>query len=476
MTRLPLRINPRPGESWLGYLGRAADAFRLDTTTRALAPLLDEGERSRSRPKTRRGYGIAALPATYERLADYFNLEPRQVKAMFVESYTTVTGHWTDEDRRRFDLFDTGGEPRIWAPGIRSSRHLVRCSACQAEQPDWWALSWWLTSHVLCERHALTLTPPRVSGYLVARELSLVQQQVLRIAAGDGESIPWTEPDAFMADLTIMASSWGTQAISVETLVPAARYLFTRPGTQALPAIYAQPTFRRVYGSRTSHDLGYPWGDADRSRLILDLLNLPEPPPYAALVRYRTPPIGPLSGVPNEPRFYPVLLPTDLYLEHFAMLCDQLPINRGRWLTAAAVWQVTVGPPWGHGPSRTQSFRPLAQLQAALERVGRLERFWSTVSQVALTMAAHPIDYQHRRNQLTEDAIHAITRAAPRNTHSGIRLWLQLHWACYRPCGYRKEADRLPFHQENKAALSHIAAQTLGPTEPLDTPAEGGRP
>lgn len=122
---LPMRIDLLPGEAWLGYLRRVQREYRLDTPMRVLTPLVGDGTNSHSRPRTRRGYGIAAFATTYERLGDYFNLGPGEVRAMFVDSYTTVTGHWQDKDRQRFDLFSEEGETHVWAPGIRSSRHLV---------------------------------------------------------------------------------------------------------------------------------------------------------------------------------------------------------------------------------------------------------------------------------------------------------------------------------------------------------------
>ena len=458
MTRpLPLRIDPRPGESWLGYLHRNTRVYRLDTTTRVLDQLLCTSN-ARSRPRTRRGYGIAALPSTYQRLGDYFNLAPTEVRAMFVESYTTVTSQWTDTDRQRFDLFADGGETHVWAPGVRSSRQLVRCSACQSEDPDRWELSWWLTAQAVCDRHALTLTPPGERGIEVGAPIAAQQKDVLKIAAGNGARVPWTDSDTFMSDLTVMASGWGHHPITLETLVPAARHLLRQPGLRPLPAEYAEPTLHRVYGSRTTHDLGYPWGDPTRSRLILDLLALPQPPAYAALVRYRTAPVPVLEDVPQEPRFYPILLPTNLYLKHFAMMCDHLSINRGRRLTAAAVWHVTVGPPWGHGPARTMSSRPLATLQAHLDRHGRLEQFWANVITAATAMAEDPIDYEWRRNQINTSQLDALTQATTQHTIPDLELWLHLHWACHPSPGPR---DHIEFHRQYGTQLDRTVGQVL---------------
>ncbi len=457
MTRpLPLRVDPQPGESWFGYLRRNARIYQLDTTTRVLSHLLDG--KLRSQPKTRRGYGIAAFPSTYERLGDYFNLTTAEVRAMFVESYTTVTGHWTDADRQRLDLFAEGGEARVWAPGVRSSRQLVRCSACQNEDPDRWELSWWLTAKVVCEYHALTLTPPGKEGVKVNSSIAALQRSILAIAAEDGSRVPWTDPDAFMSDLTIMSSGWGHHPISLETLIPAARHLQSKPGRRQIPAEYVEPTRHRVYSSRTTHDLGYPWGDPTRSRLVRDLLALPHPPAYAELIRYRTPPVAILQNVPNEPRFYPPLLPTDLYLEHFAGVCSHLPVSHGRRLTAAAVWQITVGAPWGHGPTRTMPFRPLANLQARLDRRRRLKRFWATAITVATAMAHDPIDYEQRRSQVTASLLNAVAAVATGHTVTDLRMWLHVHWACHR---VPQSNDHVDFHRQHGAELNRIVAQVL---------------
>jgi hypothetical protein len=354
-------------------------------------------------------------------------------------------------------------EPRTREPRyttMRDSTHLVHCSQCRQERPDWWPLSWWLASHVVCEHHSLTPSLRRGTRRASPQQLAAVQRDVLRVAAGDGSAVGWTEPNTFMADLTIMSSNWGTQPVTADSLISSARHLLRRPGRRArVDPQYADAIRHRVYGSRTSYDLGYPWGDPTRSRLILDLAGLPDPPMYAILVRYRETPRQRLTGVPLEPRFYPELLPTDIYLNHLALLCDELPINRGRWLAAAAVWLITVGPPWGYGYTRTTSFRPLARLQATMEQAGRFDAFWDAITAAAMTMAQSPIDYAARRRRLTAETVRRITEFLPNHPPAQIRLWLHLHWVCHRPKDCAEDTDLMDFHRDHGAALFAAAHQ-----------------
>lgn len=177
------------------------------------------------------------------------------------------------------------------------------------------------------------------------------------------------------------------------------------------------------------------------------------------LVRYREPPIEPVAGLSSNPSHHPELLPLDLYLPDLALLCGDIPLNRGRILCAAAVWQLGVGAPWGHGPIRTTPMRPLAHLQATLEQAGRLERFWDHVTEAAHLVTAAAIDYPARRQAITTETIDEIAAAAPDVGRPVIELWLHLHWACRRPSGRPETEDLADVAASHGALLTEITSQ-----------------
>ena len=456
---LPIRVEPSMGEAWHGYLRRTAHALGVQQPMELLAPFLPVMRGAQRAFRMRRSLGIAAQPETYKRLANHFHLDDHEIRAMFLERFKTISCRWDATDRERLDPLNRSEESIVWAPAVRSHKALTHCPSCRSEDPLHWSLTWLTTCQAICPHHGEWLTPavdwrPRQAF----PEETAIQVKILTILDGDGDKIPWTEPETFISDLLIMATAWTGRQDTIDSLIPAGRHLLSRPGT-AIPDAVRQPIERRVAQNRTTHDLNFAWGDPLRSRVILDLTRLPDPPHYAVLVRYREPPIEPVAGLSSNPSHHPELLPLDLYLPDLALLCGDIPLNRGRILCAAAVWQLGVGAPWGHGPIRTTPMRPLAHLQATLEQAGRLERFWDHVTEAAHLVTAAAIDYPARRQAITTVTIDEIAAAAPDVGRPVIELWLHLHWACRRPSGRPETEDLADVHASNGALLTEITSQ-----------------
>lgn len=457
---LPIRIEPAPDEAWHGYLRRAAAALGVQHPLSLLAPFLPTDRHATHGFRARRSIGIAARPETYERLGHHFHLEDHEIRGMFLERYATISSRWDAVDRERLDPLTHGEESTVWAPAVRSHRTLMHCPACRTQAPQYWALRWLSTCQVICTEHAQWLAP--VTDWSTKPASSddvAIQARVLAILGGDGDSVPWTEPETFISDLLIIATRWSGRQDTLDTLIPAGRHVLSRPGTTRIPDEVRCPIERRVAQNRTTHDLNFAWGDPLRSRVILDLATLPDPPHYAVLVRYREPPIEAVTGLSHDPVHYPELLPLNLYMPDLALACGDMPINRGRALCAAAVWQLGIGTPWGHGQARTQPMRPLAHLQAALEQAGRLEDFWQQITHAAHALTAHAIDYHARHEALTPETISAVAGGAPALHRRDVELWLHLHWACRRHRQRPESAGLLAFHTEHGERLEALASQ-----------------
>ncbi len=458
---LPVRVEPVPGEAWHGYLRRTAFAVGVQHPLDLLAPFLPSTQTSHRAIRMRRSLGIAALQASYKRLANHFHLDDHEIRAMFLQHFETISCRWDATHRERLDPLNRSEESIVWAPAVRSHKALAHCPSCRSEDPHHWSLTWLTTCQAICPHHGEWLTPaadwrPRPAS----PEETSIQVKILTILDGDGDEIPWTEPETFISDLLIMATAWTGRRDTIDTVIPAGRHLLSPPGIP-IPDAVRKPIERRVAQNRTTHDLNFAWGDPGRSRVILDLTRLPDPPHYAVLVRYREPPIEPVAGLSSNPSHHPELLPLHLYLPDLALLCGDIPLNRGRTLCAAAVWQLGVGAPWGHGHIRTTPMRPLAHLQATLEHAGRLERFWDHVTESARAVTDARIDYRARHQAITTETIAAVAAAAPDVRRPVIELWLHLHWACRRLRGRPETQDLADIHASHGALLTEITSRVM---------------
>ena len=459
---LPIRVEPDPGEAWHGYLRRVADRLRVVSPQRLLDRPLGRRCAANELP-FRRSLGIAATPDSCARLAEHFNLTSREVQGMFLQRFATITAGWGPTAIERFDPLQKGPLTNVWAPAVRSPKSLVHCPVCRAESAAHWELTWLTTLQVICVKHQTWLTSAKSWAAQGASADDVeTQTKVLAILAGEGaQHIPWTEPETFISDLLLMATRWEGRMDTIDTLVPAARHLLSRPGTHQIPDLLRDRARHRVRRNRTSHDLSFAWGDPTKSRVMLELATLPEPSEYAVLLRYQQPPVEAPPAISHEPRHYPELLPIEHLLPDLVLLCGDVPINRGRAICAAAAWHLAIGPPWGLGPSRTAPMRPLARLQADLERNGRLETFWKLIQTQVQALSASPIDYRARFTSLTPDAVAAVATQTPQLPTPDVELWLHLHWACRRLRGRRIEEDLLNFHHRHGTALHAAASATL---------------
>lgn len=463
MTRpLPIRVEPIPGEAWHGYLRRTALALGVQQPMELLAAFLTTVHQARRALRMRRSLGVAATPETYTRLSTHFHLHDHEIRSMFLEYFKTISCRWDATHRERLDPLAQGDLGTVWAPAVRSHKALAHCPSCRSEDPHHWSLTWLTTCQVICPHHGLWLTPANSWDRLLASpDETSVQAQILMILAGDGDCVPWTEPDTFIADLLIIATNWTGRQDTFDTLIPAGRHLLNRPGSTPISSHVRRPIEHRVAENRTTHDLNFAWGDPLRSRVILDLTRLPDPPDYAVLVRYREVPTPRPGDLSTNPAHYPELLPIDLYCPNLILLCGDMPITRGRGLCAAAARHLGIGPPWGQGHRLTQPIRPLAHLQAALEQAGHLEDFWHQITEAARALTHSAIDYTTRSQALTPETLAAVTVGAPALPPRDVEGWLHLYWACRRPQGRPETADLAMFHIEHGEQLEALTTQVM---------------
>lgn len=459
---LPIRVEPNPGEAWHGYLRRVAAKLRVASPNQ----LLDRpfGRRTNAKElKIRRSLGIAASPTTYVLLAEHFNLTPSEVQGMFLQRFAALAPWWGQMAIERFDPMRKSTETNVFAPAVRSPKALAHCPQCRSQAASNWEVTWLTTLQVLCVKHGTWLCPATSWAVQKAAACDVeVQSQVLAILSGTGSDlIPWTEPETFIADLLLMATHWEGRTDTMDTLIPAARHLLSRPGTHQIPEAMRDRAQHRVRSNRTSHDLTFAWGDPTKSRVILELALLPKPSEYAVLLRYQHPPVKAPSYVSHEPRHYPELLPIEHFMPELVLLCGDMPINHARAICAAAAWQLGVGPPWGHGQSRTKPMRPLARLQAELERKGRLEKFWDQICLAVAALSTTKVDYLERSAVLTEARGLQVATHVPTLPESDVELWLHLHWACRRLRSGALRIDLLDLHRRHGEALYAAADEVL---------------
>lgn len=96
-TRLPIRIEPLPGEWWRGYVTRVASCYGVQP--RALLSSVPGAT-----VLTRQGLtwsGTVATPEAIRELAHAFRLDPREVDRMHLSAFNGSALGFADRDRGR---------------------------------------------------------------------------------------------------------------------------------------------------------------------------------------------------------------------------------------------------------------------------------------------------------------------------------------------------------------------------------------
>jgi len=148
LRRLPIRVEPRPGEAFAGWIERLAAEIGAP-----IGVVLDacglgvDG----SAPGPRSPYGVALAPGHLANLAGALNLPPARIEATLLSAYDGTALDLAGLD----PLVPATTAPvgaRQWAI-FKGSR---LCPACLAEDGTW-HLAWKLSTSAVCPRHRVLL-------------------------------------------------------------------------------------------------------------------------------------------------------------------------------------------------------------------------------------------------------------------------------------------------------------------------------
>ena len=155
-TRLPIRIEPLPGEWWRGYVIRVASCYGVQP--RALLSSVPGAT-----VLTRQGLtwsGTVATPEAIRELAYAFRLDPHEVDRMHLSAFNGSALGFADRDRALFDPTSphrANKHPTQKIGLIVSGVHDRWCRKCVAEAPGFRGLSWRLQTQLICVEHGEVL-------------------------------------------------------------------------------------------------------------------------------------------------------------------------------------------------------------------------------------------------------------------------------------------------------------------------------
>lgn len=470
--RLPVRVEPLPGEAWCGYLDRVTAA--VHTTTRRLRQHLGLGPHGDAWVPSHRDHGVTMAPQTRARLATLLDLPDVQLARMQLQHFDGTVLHMSPE---LINALDPSVQPdgrnyagtNIHRAGWAEYRPFVRaCSACRAERPEVWLLSWRLHWHVLCVVHEQLIDEPSVSpGTVRGVDDEFVVAQERMLALADGRSDSSGRP---AADITrdVMA------AIELELFAldppDKPRDLTPSPAQTAdlLPA-----ALDWVLGSHgTVLDLRPGLIDTRaqlrNAELLVTRRQLATTSPVRAAVtrRLATPPsrvpqlllvdIAPeypveLSHVlaRRVPGCIPQCIPMDLYRGDLSDLLYPTPLRYGR-LAAAIACVISAQQCSPITAARTLHLPAnaawrLATVWQQLYEDGRDDRAWDAVGHVLRALAKRGIDYPARRRLAeTPEAVRLAVSVADPIEETIARRWLSEYWAynAVKPPVGRNDAGR----------------------------------
>lgn len=403
-VRLPLRIEPMPGEWWRSYLLRVAVTYGVhpnDVMTRVHGI-------ARVERRHHRWSGIAMADAAAAKAGAVVNLKAHEIQVMHLSAYD---GSVLDFDDCSFALFDPGASRD--APPLQqrlvgllvnatTDRH---CPNCLAENPHYRATSWRLLVHVVCTRHQVLLTSGSHSGRGVEVSAAVTTAQMAVLS----RLSPSAENAAFFAHLEAQLSS---------LIKPrkARQLQLTQRDPQRLLEAFTVAVDRAT-------SPGYPdyQGLADWS------------PPSAA--KYLVAPHT--LGFAGPIAVFPHLLPTDLFAEGLSDLLHRAQIRHARAIASVGAQMAATGNVLDSAvltqPERRRLLTKRSFLEhlIQLEREGRAERFWKLCGTAAEELTREGVDYRSREKVCVDENAFVMARTAEPSAYPRtIRTWLVDQWAC----------------------------------------------
>ncbi len=402
-TRLPLRIEPMPGEWWRGYLLRVAAMYGVDPLS--LLQRLHGLESANRRHM--RWVGIAMSEPVAKRVGAVINLEPEGIQAMHLSAYNGSALDFAGRPPEGFDpalAFTVDRLPLASTGPLVNVTHDRYCPRCQEESPGYRAKSWRLQVHLVCTRHGalLSATGP---------------------AAGNAAP-PWIV-DRQAAVLSRLVPSRDNRAFFEHLYAQLVTVLGTWKGKLHRMALSSPETALEAFDLSVTRVLspGYP-----------DYQGLGDWPLRLATRHLRAPRSWGFDGTLD---IFPHLLPMDLFTAGLSDLLQRNQIRPARAVAALGTLMSATGlalgaaaavlPPRRRGTTSSLLLAELVQL----ERDGRAERFWTLCTAAASQLVSEAVDYRHREQVCPdEEAYLAATSAEPSAYARTVRTWLVDQWAC----------------------------------------------
>lgn len=403
--RLPLSIEPMPGEWWRSYLVRVADCYGVHPF--ALVRRLYDTDTATRRHL--RWTGIALSEQAAERVGAIVNLCPSQVGAMHLSAYDGSVLDFGGKPSSAFDPIAAGPLDRltleIVGPLVTSTTDRF-CPICIEASPSYRASSWRLLVHLVCTTH-----------------------QVLLTTAGPKSFPPIA---ASGADTT-------RQRVVLERLhpSPANALFFEHLAEQLLFSVGGR------WGKLARQVNERPEAALDVVLLAVDRVRSPGYPDYQGLSEWSTLTAAKYLQAPQPlildapTRHFPHLLPMHVYGGGLSDLLHRAPVRLSRALASVGAVMAATGRDLHsaatHLPDRrrivaeSNFLRHLIQL----EREGRAERFWDLCGDAARQLIRDAVDYRVRERVCRdEDKYRACVAAEPSAYPRTIRTWLVDQWAC----------------------------------------------
>jgi hypothetical protein len=406
VPRLPVRIEPLHGESWLGYTGRAA-AFYRTSWSELMSRVVPGGQHACRYPLTPRFSGIAATPQTLTVFGRFLNLSPAEVSAMHLMAYD---GSALTFDRDPYAQFD----PLMPAPsrGTLTARRLGRlvhvreprfCPDCLRSRPEFRPLSWRLSWHLICLEH----------------------RRLLELGASDDSAID----DAVLDGQQMILDRLQTRLDNRRFFDDMENWLQAQPPSSTSQLVYPRSAQDLAGTVAAVTNPGFPCHQG------LDAIAIQRRRRDATrLLRSAPLPIARRAAL--ELWHVPHLMPRRMFVPDLADLCFPTHLRDGRAAAAIAAYMAATGAAADEAehltaPRGGRTAGALFDITIRLEREGRLEHFWNAIAHAAAKLADEQVDYPARRAALQDDATYRTALTADPRAHRWIlKVWLVDQWAC----------------------------------------------
>lgn len=403
-TRLPLRIEPLPGEWWRGYVTRVANSYGV--LPRALLSRVPGAT-----VLTRHGLTWSGTVATQEairELAHHFRLEPKEVEAMHLTVFNGSALRLAEED---CDLFDPTSPHRASKHPTQKIGLIVSgqedrwCPQCVAAAPGYRAMSWRLQTQLICVAHGelLVMSGQPAAQQLLTPEIADLQAHVL------SRLRPSPDHSAFFVDLEGQlrrANGRGWEPLHLRAVRDPGKALVDLADAVRMALSRGYPDAQGLTG----------WPVQARNRHI----RAPES-----------------MGFTDTWDVFPHLLPTPLFIGRFSDILFPAQIRDGRAI--ASVWTLLsatgcdlyTGIELLPARRRMSHLGKFVQQLVRMEREGRAELFWRECRAAVTTLIKDGVDYRARETACSDVGAYVAATTAEPVAHGGmVRTWLVDQWAC----------------------------------------------